>query len=224
MTPVAALLAQAPASPQAEACGERERAWLCRLVVNVTDSTNAGEVARWLSPVVTILLVVLGAALVTRLVRVVSKRLERRLERGASVGATARGHQRATTIAAGVRSFAGICTWVVASLWVIAVLGVDPSTLLTSAGLVGVALGFGAQSLLRDLIAGTFMIFEDQFGVGDRVDTGLVTGTIEHLSLRVTRVRDDDGVLWHVPNGEIHRVANFSQGTHPTGRARSTDG
>ena len=199
-------------SPQVEACGETDQVWLCRLVVNLTDSVRAGELARWLSPIVTILLVLAGAALLTKLVRVAAKRLEHRLER-VSMGAAGlvRRHQRAATISAGVRSFASICIWFVAVLWVIAVLGVEPATLLTSAGLVGVALGFGAQSLLRDLIAGTFMIFEDQFGVGDRVDTGLVTGTVERVSLRVTRVRDDDGVLWHVPNGEIHRVANFSQ-------------
>src|SRR5205807_8370397 len=83
--------------------------------------------------------------------------------------------------------------------------------LLTSAGLLGVALGFGAQNLLRDLIAGTFIIFEDQLGVGDEVDLGVASGTVEEVTLRRTQLRDVEGVVWHVPNGEIHRVGNKSQ-------------
>ncbi|HEX5613868.1 MAG TPA: mechanosensitive ion channel family protein [Acidimicrobiia bacterium] len=218
--------------PDIEACGERDsQAWLCRVVVDVTDSVNLGEVARPLSVPVTIVLIVLGAWFVNRLVRVISKRIERRLEREGtrerirrfrrrtglsmldttSSTPTIRRHQRALTIGSGVRSFAAIVIWVVAVFMIIATLGVQPSTLLTSAGLIGVALGFGAQNLLRDLIAGTFMILEDQFGVGDVVDTGEATGTVENISLRTTRLRDVNGVVWHVPNGEIRRVGNMSQ-------------
>jgi small conductance mechanosensitive channel len=91
------------------------------------------------------------------------------------------------------------------------VLGVEAATLLTSAGLIGVALAFGAQNLLRDLIAGTFIIFEDQLGVGDIVDLGVASGTVEEVTLRTTRLRDVEGIVWHVPNGEIHRVGNKSQ-------------
>ena len=83
--------------------------------------------------------------------------------------------------------------------------------LLAGAGIVGLALGFGAQSLVRDFLSGLFMLVEDQYGVGDVIDVGLATGTVEALSLRTTRLRDVEGVVWHVPNGEIHRVGNKSQ-------------
>ncbi len=108
-------------------------------------------------------------------------------------------------------SFVTIIVWVIAVVWMLSVLGVEAATLLTSAGLIGVALGFGAQNLLRDLIAGTFIIFEDQLGVGDVVDLGVASGTVEEVTLRRTQLRDFEGVVWHVPNGEIHRVGNKSQ-------------
>jgi moderate conductance mechanosensitive channel len=76
----------------------------------------------------------------------------------------------------------------------------------------GVALGFGAQSLVKDFLSGIFMIFEDQYGVGDVIDTGEATGTVEEVSLRVTRLRDGTGVVWYIRNGEIVRIGNKSQG------------
>ncbi|MBC9734720.1 mechanosensitive ion channel family protein [Nocardioides marmotae] len=90
-------------------------------------------------------------------------------------------------------------------------LGVNIAPIIASAGIVGVALGFGAQSLVKDFLSGIFMIFEDQYGVGDVVDVGEATGTIEAVSLRVTRLRDLNGTVWYVPNGEILRVGNMSQ-------------
>src|SRR5699024_10376654 len=76
----------------------------------------------------------------------------------------------------------------------------------------GVALGFGAQSLVKDFLSGVFMIVEDQYGVGDVIDTGEVVGTVEDVSLRVTQLRDGSGVTWYVRNGEIVRIGNRSQG------------
>jgi small conductance mechanosensitive channel len=89
--------------------------------------------------------------------------------------------------------------------------GVNIAPIIASAGIIGVALGFGAQSLVRDFLSGMFMIFEDQFGVGDVVDVGEASGTIEAVTLRVTRLRDLNGTVWYVPNGEILRVGNMSQ-------------
>ncbi len=89
--------------------------------------------------------------------------------------------------------------------------GVNIAPIIASAGIIGIALGFGAQSLVKDFLSGVFMIFEDQFGVGDIVDVGEATGTVEAVSLRVTRLRDLDGTVWYVPNGEILRVGNKSQ-------------
>jgi moderate conductance mechanosensitive channel len=90
-------------------------------------------------------------------------------------------------------------------------IGVNIAPIIASAGIVGLALGFGAQSLVKDFLSGIFLIFEDQFGVGDVVDEGEASGTIEAVSLRVTRLRDLNGTVWYVPNGEILRVGNMSQ-------------
>ena len=90
-------------------------------------------------------------------------------------------------------------------------LGVNIAPIIASAGIIGIALGFGAQSLVKDFLSGIFMIFEDQYGVGDVVDLGEASGTVEAVSLRVTRLRDLNGTVWYVPNGEILRVGNMSQ-------------
>jgi len=94
---------------------------------------------------------------------------------------------------------------------VLAQVGVNVGPIIASAGIVGLALGFGAQSLVSDYLAGVFMVFEDQYGVGDEVDLGEAIGTVEAVSLRVTRVRDVNGTVWYVRNGEIVRVGNMSQ-------------
>ena len=95
------------------------------------------------------------------------------------------------------------------------------SKVFAGAGIVGVAIGFGSQNLVRDFISGIFMLMEDQYGVGDVVDAGPATGTVEGVGLRTTRLRDVNGTLWHIPNGEIRRVGNRSQGWGPgPGRRR----
>jgi moderate conductance mechanosensitive channel len=120
--------------------------------------------------------------------------------------------QRTRTMGAVLRSAVTLIVAVVAALTVMALLEIPLGPLLASAGIGGVALGFGAQSLVKDYLSGIFMTIEDQFGVGDVVDTGGVVGTVEDVSLRVTRLRDGDGVVWYVRNGEILRVGNKSQG------------
>lgn len=94
---------------------------------------------------------------------------------------------------------------------VLSEVGVDIAPIIASAGILGLALGFGAQSLVSDFLSGVFMIFEDQYGVGDAVDLGEAVGTVEAVSLRITRVRDVNGTVWYVRNGEIVRVGNQSQ-------------
>lgn len=120
--------------------------------------------------------------------------------------------QRAATMGSVLRSVATIIIFGVAALTVMARLGVPLAPLLASAGVGGVALGFGAQSLVKDFLSGTFMILEDQYGVGDVVDTGTTVGTVEEVTLRVTRIRDFEGVVWYIRNGEILRIGNKSQG------------
>ena len=123
-----------------------------------------------------------------------------------------RREQRAKAVGQLLRSALVLVVWGTAGLLILTELGVNVAPLIASAGVVGVALGFGAQTLVKDYLSGFFMIVEDQYGVGDLVDVGPVTGTVEEVALRVTRIRDPTGVVWYVRNGEILRVANQSQG------------
>ncbi|MCW2136271.1 small conductance mechanosensitive channel [Actinoplanes cyaneus] len=123
-----------------------------------------------------------------------------------------RRRQRAEAIGSVLRSFVSAVVFTMAALLVMGEFGFNLGPLLASAGIVGVALGFGAQSLVKDLIAGLFMLLEDQYGVGDTVDLGEATGVVESVGLRITTVRDGRGVLWYIRNGEIVRVGNKSQG------------
>ena len=118
---------------------------------------------------------------------------------------------RTTTVGNVVGSLASALVWLIGITVAVGEFGVNLGPLIAGAGIVGVALGFGAQSLVRDFLSGMFMFIEDQYGVGDYIDVGEASGFVEVLSLRTTRIRDVDGTLWHVPNGEIRRVANKSQ-------------
>lgn len=118
---------------------------------------------------------------------------------------------RIRTLADVGKSAAAILVWSWAILAILSTLGVNVAPIIASAGVVGVALGFGAQSLVKDFLSGIFMLLEDQYGVGDTVDVGNgITGEVEEVTLRVTTLRDIDGTLWYVRNGEILRVGNFS--------------
>jgi small conductance mechanosensitive channel len=120
--------------------------------------------------------------------------------------------QRTQTIGSVFKSGVSIIVlaWVV--LQTLDTLGFNVAPFIASAGIAGVALGFGAQNLVRDFISGMFMLLEDQYGVGDVVDVGDAIGTVESVGLRVTMIRDIDGTLWYCRNGEILRVGNMSQG------------
>ena len=122
-----------------------------------------------------------------------------------------RGRQRAETLGAVLRSGASLIIFTIAAFMALAEFDVNLGPLIASAGIVGIALGFGAQSLVRDFLTGIFMLVEDQYGVGDIVDVGEAAGVVEEVKLRTTKIRDVNGTLWHIPNGEIHRVANKSQ-------------
>jgi small conductance mechanosensitive channel len=123
-----------------------------------------------------------------------------------------RSRLRADTVAGLLRSIASFVVLGGAAVVILARLGVAVAPLIASAGVVGIAIGFGAQSLVKDFITGIFMILEDQYGVGDVVDVGDAVGTVEDVGLRVTRLRDANGVVWYVPNGSITAVGNRSQG------------
>ncbi|MFI7055654.1 mechanosensitive ion channel family protein [Streptosporangium canum] len=131
---------------------------------------------------------------------------------GLDAVAAERRRQRAETIGSVLRPVASIVILGTAALTVLERLSVPIAPLLTSVGIVGVAVGFGAQELVKDFIAGMFMLLEDQYGVGDVIDVGAAVGTVEAVTLRITRLRDIDGRVWYVRNGTITRVGNESQG------------
>ncbi len=141
--------------------------------------------------------------------------------------------QRTKTMGSVLSNFITWTITIIAVIQVLGELGVAVGGLIAGAGIIGAAIGFGAQSLVRDLITGLFIVFEDQYGVGDVVDLGEVKGSVEAVGLRVTQVKDFEGTLWYVRNGEISRVGNKSQGWSrvvldlaidvDTDRAKATD-
>ncbi|MFF7991604.1 mechanosensitive ion channel family protein [Kitasatospora xanthocidica] len=123
-----------------------------------------------------------------------------------------RRQQRSEAIGSVLRSVASFSILGTAALMVLSALGVNLAPLLASAGVAGVAIGFGARNLVTDFLSGVFMIMEDQYGVGDEIDTGVATGTVLEVGLRVTKLRGANGEIWYIRNGEVKRIANMSQG------------
>ncbi|MGO1172840.1 MAG: mechanosensitive ion channel family protein [Actinomycetaceae bacterium] len=197
-------------------------------VIGEWFSSRSGEMISSLINVVIILLVavvaraVLGRVIVRLAARIVESR--QRLDQAASNArrkVTKVGHddtvrrrrqeQRAQTIGSVLRSIASFVVFGVAFMMILGEFGIQLGPILASAGVLGLAIGFGAQSLVQDFISGLFMMTEDQIGVGDVVDVGDAVGTVEEMTMRITRIRDLDGNVWYVRNGEIRRVANMNQ-------------
>jgi moderate conductance mechanosensitive channel len=219
-----------------DVCGP-DPSFICREVLDRTESRRAAELADIIfAKPLTILVIVVVAWVVhwllrraiDRFVRTLSgeqppaRRLKRRLRR-TSLGQrlppnvlvtgaySLRTAARATTLGVVLSSIAGFAVWALAGVTILGELGIDLGPLVASAGIAGLAIGFGAQSLVKDFLAGMFILIEDQYGVGDIVDAGEATGTVEAVSLRTTRLRDVNGTMWHIPNGQIARVGNMSQ-------------
>lgn len=209
--------------------------WICNQVQSWTGDVRVAQVIDGTLGTVTRVLTIVIAALVARflLVRLINRVVdalatspaaaERERERNladraeaaiaaVSAMAVARRSQRARTLGSVLRSITNVVIGLIAVLMIMQVLGYPIGPLLASAGIVGVALGFGAQTLVKDFLSGVFMLLEDQFGVGDVVDLGEAIGTVESVGLRITKLRDFDGTLWYVRNGEVLRVQNRSQG------------
>jgi small-conductance mechanosensitive channel len=126
-------------------------------------------------------------------------------------GTANRQAERARTIGSVLTSILNAVVWVVASAMILGEFGFNLGPVIASAGIVGVAVGLGAQTLVRDILSGIFMLIEDQYGVGDRVDVLTISGTVERVGLRITTVRDDSGTLWYIRNGEILTLGNQSK-------------
>jgi moderate conductance mechanosensitive channel len=203
-----------------------DESWSCAAVYDWTHNEGLAHAAGWLiGKPISILWLVLIALLGRWLLHKLVDRLVRRAQIGVLPDALARGPfadpgdetvtnrraMRARTIGSLLKSIVSGVIFGVVIVMVISELGYDITPLITSAGILGVALGFGAQSLVKDFLSGIFMIFEDQYGVGDVVNLGEASGVVEAVSMRVTRLRDVDGTVWYVRNGEILRVGNQSQ-------------
>ena len=119
---------------------------------------------------------------------------------------------RAATLGSLLKSVVTVTIGVLVVVMILEILGYPIGPLVASAGILGVALGFGAQNLVKDFLGGIFMLLEDQYGVGDVIDMGHASGTVEGVGLRVTRMRAVDGTVWYVRNGEVVRVGNSSHG------------
>jgi small conductance mechanosensitive channel len=224
------LFAATNAQQLTDACGT-DPSWLCRTSLDVTGSETAARIIdAVLGKPLAIAVIVLAAIIVNRIARRAIKRGLRTLNSGAvkerlgavrratpdallETGETSlRAEQRIEALGSVLSSVTSFVIFVVAGLMILGELGINLAPLLAGAGVVGIALGFGAQSLVKDFLSGIFILVEDQFGVGDIVDLDATTsGTVEAVSLRTTRLRSVDGTVWHVPNGDIRRVGNMSQ-------------
>ena len=213
-----------------QACDQGSR--LCEAVRDLTGSARAGVWAELLLGTPFKILLILVGGLVARFVlhKVIDQvadriatgraglgRLDDRLSSATAILTTspllsARREQRSRTIGSVLKSVTTGTVGVVVMLMVLDLVGIPIGPLLASAGILGVALGFGSQTLVKDFLSGIFMVAEDQYGVGDVVDLGDASGVVEAVGLRVTRIRDVDGTVWYIRNGEVLRVGNRSQG------------
>jgi len=193
--------------PQPDACEPDQT--ICRAAYAITKDERLADIAGWLIGKPLTVLVLLVVAVIARwlLFRVI----DRAVSSITSTPLAERRALRARTMGSLLKSIATGVIFAIVLLMVLDEVGVSVAPLLAGAGIVGVAIGFGAQSLVKDFLSGIFMIFEDQYGVGDVVDLGEASGTIEAVGLRVTRLRDVNGTVWYVRNGEILRVGNMSQ-------------
>jgi moderate conductance mechanosensitive channel len=193
----------------------------CRLVWDVSHNTTAAELTRvYLAGPITVGLRIIFVLALALAIRAIAHRAINRITRHAADSGTEASHvlfrerrrQRAQALGSILRSATSVLVFGLAGIQIASYLGLNLAPVLASAGVLGLAIGFGAQSLVRDYLSGIFMLVEDQYGVGDVIDAGDATGTVEAVSLRITRLRDVNGVVWHVRNGTINRIGNESQG------------
>jgi moderate conductance mechanosensitive channel len=173
-----------------------------------------------------ILLLIIAAFVLRRVLhRMINRSVRRAVERpltsryqvtqklmDATTGAAERRKQRLEALGSLACSAVTFVIFLVAILMILAELGFNITTIVAGTSVVAVTLAFGSQSLVKDLVSGVFMLVEDQLGVGDYVDMEKASGVVEGIGLRVTELRDKDGTVWYVRNGEVLRVGNFSQG------------
>ena len=209
-------------STVSQPCGE-EASFFCEWVYGWSESRLLAQIATWLvDPGLTVLLMLISGWVVARIVKRSIAHFTQRLgrpslrDRGRDPSisievAQARAKARAETLAGVFRSVALISIWGLTVLLALGELNINLGPLIAGAGIVGIALGFGAQSVVRDFLSGVFMMMEDIYSVGDDIDFGKGRGTVEKVTLRSTSIRTRQGVVWNVPNGNIEFVGNYSQ-------------
>ncbi|MEU2287987.1 mechanosensitive ion channel family protein [Streptomyces sp. NPDC013178] len=176
----------------------------------------------WLAIGLRVLLILVIAGILRVVVRrAITKLIDRMNRTVQAVDGTALGgllvnaerrRQRSQAIGSVLRSVASFLILGTAGLMILGTFEINLAPLLASAGVAGVAIGFGARNLVTDFLSGVFMILEDQYGVGDQIDAGVATGEVIEVGLRVTKLRGDNGEIWYVRNGEVKRIGNLSQG------------
>ena len=214
-----------------DACGDiATRGRLCEITHDLTNSQYLAEVADAISKPVRVILIIMLAYVANRVIRFFIRRSVKNLAKDksrerlvkfkkrtglskleTSENPSYRTVQRAETIGTALRGVATFSIITASILLVIATYNIELGPIFAGAGLLGIVIGFGAQTMIRDFLAGIFIIFEDWYGVGDFVDAGQASGTVEQVTLRTTRLRDVYGVVWYIPNGEIIRAGNKSQ-------------
>jgi small-conductance mechanosensitive channel len=217
------LSAAAPADSLDGAC-KAQPGIACQLVWDVTHSAHLASLTRiYLAGPVQLALRILFVIALALVARVLARRLIDRVTTRVTLGKDASGErnrllggerrqQRATALGSVLGNAATVTIFAIALFIVLGDMGLNLAPILASAGVLGIALGFGAQNLVQDFLAGIFMLMEDQYGVGDVIDVRNITGTVEAVSLRITRVRDVNGVVWHIRNGTIGKSGNESHG------------
>jgi len=184
--------------------------------VTTAAASKSSKLWEWFSGApLHIIVIFLIAIIAQRLgIRTITRAMNRLatvdLVHGQATG-TARQKERAKTTGTLLTSTLTAVIWVMAIGMILGEFGLNLGPLLASAGVIGIAFGLGAQTLVRDILAGLFMLIEDQYGVGDRIDVLEISGIVEKVGLRITTVRDDAGTLWYLRNGEILKVGNRSK-------------
>ena len=176
----------------------------------------------WLAISLRVVLILVIAGVLRAVVqRAITKLIDRMTRTAEAVDGTSLGgllvnnerrRQRSQAIGSVLRSVASFVILGTAALMILGAFQINLAPLLASAGVAGVAIGFGARNLVTDFLSGVFMILEDQYGVGDTIDAGVASGEVIEVGLRVTKLRGDNGEIWYVRNGEVKRIGNLSQG------------
>lgn len=156
-------------------------------------------------------LIIIGVTVVATMIvsRILAKALMRVLDR--TGGDRPRAEARRKALTSALRGAVVGLLWTMAVITIVSEVGINIGAFVATATVVGGAVAFGAQTMVRDMIAGLFVLAEDQYAVGDDVDLGLASGTVEAISLRSARLRDGEGKVWHVPHGNVQRVGNGSK-------------